>query len=900
LKKNNYEVKLTLFNGEGNNKNPISPYKDGSFLFITKTLPSLRDAFIFMVKHFTLSKPLNIDTSIKELRRKINLKKYSPNKIYNIAIDLDEIKTKDDYLKTIDYFKDNNYSIILGKSKGWNGKNKFNMKGILRVNFTNDENIIKSALSYVQSELGDSSKIDLSVAGLVSLQAPSKSDFIVHYNEIGKILSDSDAHCKSVEKTLNTNSITYDNEVIDECIKIFANLGYTPTNASINDNGSINFFHPSEVKSKGGYFWFSSNPLVMNHHNKDKSVSVFHLLKETKIGKEWLKNKTKQEQKNQLIKENDNIYNDTINVKERYLNFEKEDKIAIIEKFLKTEKSILKIKSAMGTAKSDGIKLTINKAHEKNLKVIVVSNRVSVAMDFAEKYNIMLYKDPESYKSKNSVVVQYDSLHRFKLSNYDVVIFDEFISLLLHHRSSLTDNANINAVKFNILMNNKKVLIADAFLTGYEDTFINNRTIYYINNQYRDNINLYEYKNKDYFIDKLISESNNLNDDEHISASFTSLNVMRVVEEELRKKEIRVVSLSSETSEITKNIIFNRFREKTHNAFDVILFTPTLTVGVSNLNNVTKHFHYDSGMSTDVISSLQMIKRSRTTKEIHFYLEERQMYYDTSINSINASAERNINNFYNKKDKTLLIDVDYETGDLKLTKLAKYINEIEVLYNILANNHANAFRILLNFQFSKKSIIIKDVNENFDLKNKIKNIKEKIKNNNILILEENSDVAWNETELDAIKNKMTDLTDSEKAIKLMAEIEENFDSKLNKKDLLLIANKEIETNFKYISLIKRFKVVSKAIKNDDYAKYILSKVISDDIKSLQNKNNIVFLEYLLTLKITELKKWYSKNDLKKIDSNYKKIHNFFKKIGYKWKDSKLIKDENIEKYSKFL
>ena len=903
---NKSDVSITLFNGEGNNRTPLSPYKDESFLFVTKRVSSLKEAFLFMVNQYSLSKPLKITETIKKPRRKIDLEEYVPNKIYNIALDLDDIHSKEDYLDTINYFKDNNYSVILGKSKGWNGTTKFTLKGILRVDFTNNEDIIKSALTQLQTELGDKCKVDLTVGNMVSLQAPSRSNFIVHYQEKGKVLNDSNVYIEEVKSTLGgeyVHTITYDNDVIDECISIFNNLGYTPINGSINDNGSINFQHPSEKKSRGGYFWYSSNPLIMHHNNKDRTLSAFYILKETEIGKNWLKSKTKEEQKNQLIKPFlSQNYKKFLYVNERYLDFNKKDKDSMLDDFLSEDRAVFKIKSAMGSAKSSGIDLCIKKAHARREKVILVSNRVSVAEDFADKYNIMIYKNPESINHEGSLVVQYDSLHRYNLSKYDVVIFDEFISLLLHHRAGLTDNANINAVKFKILMEKKKVLIADAFLTGYEDTFFRDRSIYAIMNEYKDDTKLFEYKNKEFFISALIEEAGNLSKGEHISASFTSLNIMRVVELELKEKGIRVVTLSSETSKITRDIIYNKFKEDTHGAFEVILFTPTLTVGVSNLNNINKHFHYDSGMSTDVISSLQMIKRSRTTKEIHYCLEERQFYLDTDLNSINSAAEKNINNFYNKKDKTLLIDVCYNTGDLKLTPLAIYINEIEVFYNVLANNHANAFKLLLNYQFERDSEIIDSVDNSFSIREKVKLIKDKIKEETLKILEDYSDVTWTMQDLDNIKSKISNLDEDEKAKLMMGTIQDKFKTSIPREELLELTRLEIENDFKFVSKVKNMRLAFKSSDDGEYTKYILSKAISQDIGSLQNKNHIQFLEYLLVLR-EKLKNGYSRNDIKRIDLELgigKRFEKFLKKLGYSWREAKLKADVNVFDYIKYL
>lgn len=901
-------VRITIFNGEGSGKRPYSPYKDKTFLFITKSLPSLKEAFQFMSKQYSLSKPLVLLEPVRKKRQKVDLAEYAPKKIKNIAVDLDEITNKEDYIECIEYFKEKNYSIILGKSRSWDGKKNFNLKGIMRVNFTNDEEIIKSALTQLQTELGDKCKVDLTVGNMVSLQAPSGNSFIVHYQEKGFILSDSNVYIEDIKTTLGGGyvpTISYDNKVIDECISIFSNLGYSPTSGAVNDNGSINFQHPSERKSTGGYFWYSTNPLVMHHNNKDRTLSVFHILKETEAGKDWLKSKTKEEQKSQLIKpHNTQNYKSFLYVNERYLDFSKTDKIDMIDEFLDDDRGVLKIKSAMGSAKSAGIDLCIKKAHERKERVILVSNRVSVAEDFADKYNLMIYKNPDSMNHDGSLVVQYDSLHRYNLKKYDVVIFDEFASLLLHHRAGLTDNANVNAVKFKILMENKKVLVADAFLTGYEDIFFKDRNLYAIMNEYKDDIKLFEYKNKEFFVSSIIDKANDLIEGEHISASFTSLNIMRVVEMELKEKGIRVVTLSSETSQLTRDIIYKKFKEDTHGAFQVILFTPTLTVGVSNLNNVKHHFHYDSGMSTDVISSLQMIKRSRTTQEIHYCLEERQFYYDTDIKSINSAAEKNIQNFYNKKDKTLLIDICYKTGDLRLTPLAIYINEIEVFYNILANNHSNAFKLLLNYQFQDCAEIVDEIDNSFTVREKVKQVKDKIKVETLRILDEYSDVTWTSMDLDNIRNKISDLDSGEKAKLLMGTVQSKFRKEIPRTELLELTEIEIGSDFKFASKVKNMRTALKSANDEEYAKYVLSKAISSDIGSLQNKSHAQFLEYLLLMgQNASLKNGYSRNEIKKIDENLqqgRRFEKFLKKIGYSWGEAKLKVDPKVIDYIKYL
>jgi len=891
---------ITVFNGVGNTKLPLSIYRDDTFLFTNRESKSLKEIMSLMARNFTLSKPLNLPDNIKSKRQIEYLDKYLPDNINNIALDIDYINSKEDLEYIINYFKSNNISCILCESKSFDNLLNFNIKGILRVQSKNCPNILKGILNKIQIDIKNKGEIDLTSANTVSYQAPTFKNKILYLNEDGYILNESD-YIEILEPNKIEIKIDYQDiysDVVSKSLDVFYDMGYNMTSSKMNESGSINFSHTSEQKSKGGYFWFSSNPFVMNHHIKSKSISIFNTIKQTKEGKEYLKIRTKEEQKSKL----ENIYSNyktNLIVNERYLDFTKENKKEIVNDFINSDKGILKIKSPMGTAKSNAIELTIQEAHKRDLKVILVSNRVSVAKDFTDKYGIINYRDEKAIDYNGSLVVQYESLHRFTLNNYDIVIFDEFISLLLHHRANLTDNSNINAIKFKILLDNKKVLIADAFLTGYEDIFFENRDIFSIKNEYKDDIDIFEYKNKEYFLTSLLDRCKRLKENEHITCSFTSSNVLRVVEKELRDNNIKVVSLTAETSETTRDIIYNKFKENTHNSFQVLLFTPTLTVGVSNINNIPTHFHFDSSMSADVISSLQMIKRSRNTKEIHYYIAERQLYQDTNIDSINNLAQQNITTYYNRKDKTLLVDVDYNSGNLILTDLAKYINKIEAFYNILSNNHANAFRILSNYQFSKSALVISNIDDSYSLAKKVKVIQESIREDNIKLLENYSDVVWNPIELNDIKHKNTDLTEEEKMKVLLSSIQDKFSKEIPRDKLIELSKLEIESKYSFISKIKNTKLVLDS--NDTYTKYLLSSALSKNLSSLQSsdKDHIKFLSYLLNFDKEDIKPWYSKKNIKEY-KNSKGFENFLKKIGYVWVGAKLKIKEEIFDYLDYL
>ena len=912
-------IKITVFNGEGSGKIPKSPKPDGSFMFATVDCNSLREAYEYVSKNYSLAKPLELDGTISAHKKVPALKNYIPGKISNITFDVENILNVQYFKEVVLYFKDKKYACILGKTRQWDGLYNFNIRVIMKTNLTNTDGNVKAILNKLQEDIGNRGTIHIP-ASKINTSYPATNDKHIYLKEKGKILSDIDI---SITKANDMSEFTLTKEeqdvqdiviekskinqdLIDICLEKFFDLGYKLRNKPTNGS-AISFSLEKDGKIDNGYFWYKTNPFIMNHNNKKLKHSIFNDIKKMPECKNFLKDKTKKEQEEELLKPHDaTIYKDSMFVNERYLDFKDKKKIKIIDAFLKEPRSVLKLKSAMGTAKSSGIEVVIEKAHKQKKKVIIVSNRISVANDFSDKYNMQTYQSVDN-DYKESIIVQYDSLHRFDPLNYDVVIFDEYISLLLHHRSSLTDNANINAVKFKILTESKNVVIADAFLIGYEDKFFTNRSIYAIINDYRDEVDLYEYKNKDFFLTSLVERSKSLNDGEHISASFTSLNVMNVVHKELQDAGVRVVSLSSETNQLTRDIIYKRFKEDTHLAFQVILFTPTLTVGVSNVNNVIAHYHYDTGMSTDVISSLQMIKRSRTAKEIHYYIIERQLHQDTNINSLNAITEENINTFYKNKDKTLLIDIDYETGTLKLTPLSIYINKIEVLNNILENNHGNAFRLLLRYQFISEAEVIETVSNTMDLTGKTRIIKEEIKKDKLKILDEYSSVTWDYFEIAELKNKISEKSDKEKTMLLMSEIQEKFTKELPQDLLVQVAGFEIENDFKFIESIKNMKLIMKS-NLDSYAKYNLSTAISTDINSLQNKKQINFLEYMLKLEHNfVLGNSYSKEEIKNIDfklNRGRKFENFLTQLGYKWegkgKDKKLISNMSIFKFIEYI
>ncbi|EAJ3379159.1 hypothetical protein DFW96_09260, partial [Campylobacter coli] len=165
----------------------------------------------------------------------------------------------------------------------------------------------------------------------------------------------------------------------------------------------------------------------------------------------------------------------------------------------------LTLRAPMGSGKTTFIDRIIEYALEQDFKIAVITNRVTLAEDYKRKYEKFLYykdyidaikardaedsensnnisgeeairiiqnydssniasnasntstitktKKPKIVRSKGkSLICQYDSFRHFALDDYDLIILDEFMSLLMHTRSALNSKTE-NLIKFYTALN---------------------------------------------------------------------------------------------------------------------------------------------------------------------------------------------------------------------------------------------------------------------------------------------------------------------------------------------------------------------------------------------------------------------------------------------------------------
>ena len=721
---------VTTFNAaESKTKKPYSPYGDNTFDFHVFPVSNKYDILRVLSKHFMLNITLDYDKvqDIRTYRRKTYLSKYFSETVEYIIIDVDDVHTAYNRDMVLKFFR--NYNCIICESRSYNGIDNFNLKGVLLL-----EPVKNETLKFVAIQLDQKLKdfvgcnadeciFDLASAHNVKYNAPMQK-FNILLNSDGELYRfEYDNSVKSYKRCSNDFKVvtpqSYDDvkSIEDLCLKYFASLGFE---AFETNETCIKFKHPSEIKTPGGYFWFRDSPYIMRHYNSIRNVNIYDTVSKMPEARELLKKSIQYE--DTFLKDMPNV----LQVNLKYLELTKEIR-QNIETFLNKPSGVFEIRSPMGTGKSTVINEIIVEALEQDMRILVITNRISVANDFGSKYTLKVY-NKDRYTIGDSLICQYDSLYKYNVKYFDLIIFDEFISVILHSRSSI-NNTVVNLSKFYACFS-KHVVCADAFLTGYENFLlqkVNRNDITILNNLYRDETQLFIYNDFNYFMLTIlrIAKTNK------ITISSTAKHYIKALRLLLKKYNLRVITLTADTPDSTKNIIYEKFKLEENNLWDVFIFSPTLTVGVSNLNNVKYHFHYDPGTTCDVISSLQMIKRTRRASEIHVCIGNHINCVKTNFNDLKDSY---IQSLGKAAEHNYLFDFN-NYGEPRLSKIGKNAIHTDIFRNILEYNHKNAFIFLAQLNFKNSFTYITETYEVNILKPYLSQVKDNDSITNIEIIE---------------------------------------------------------------------------------------------------------------------------------------------------------------------
>lgn len=741
-------MKITIFGtASKNEKFAKSPYDDNSFIFETIEVQTTYQAFQLLVNNFCLNITLDLKGPSKSRRLKTDLEPHIIKTFDHLLFDF-ECKSEFNKNMALDYFKHTQCTI--GQSRSYDGVNNFNLKGIIKTSPMSLKEL-KVLQAKIQKELSKYGKYTTDTLRITYYTAPLNKDNILLDNPNGSVLLSIGTNITDYYNNIDLDckfNIT-SKETTEICKTIFKNLGFILVD--INANGSIKYTKDSE-----DYIWYPNNPYIMNHTESYMSVNV------------W-KEAIKYEPTFDITPYID--YKADIVVDRNFTEI-KSELDSIVESFLFKHNGALTLRAPMGSGKTTFIDRIIEYALDQDFKIAIITNRVTLAEDYKRKYEKFLYykdytdaikardssntnnsndisgeeairiiesysnnnnainsnntsntssdtktKKPKIVRSKGkSLICQYDSFRHFALDDYDLIILDEFMSLLMHTRSALNSKTE-NLIKFYTALN-KKVVVADAFLSKY---IVDNMFTKPLNvvSYTKNNTELYSCNDSNTFYTLI---KNALDSNKKITISTTSIKVVRVVEEICKKLNKKIVVFNKEIEEKDKNIIYDKIRSKEALDCDVFIYTPVLTVGVNILNDVDAHFHYDSASSTDVISSLQMLGRARFAKKIIYYVMNKKynacINYDLLKTTVEKKPKEHTDD---SKDR----NVEYKRGTVKnllyhfqvppgkdyqeLSHIGKACLKVDVFNNMTLCDYKKSFDILLSFNFSKIPIELRKI-----------------------------------------------------------------------------------------------------------------------------------------------------------------------------------------------
>lgn len=738
-------MKITIFGtASKNEKFAKSPYDDNSFIFETIEVQTTYQAFQLLVNNFCLNITLDLKGPSKSRRLKTDLEPHIIKTFDHLLFDF-ECRSEFNKNMALDYFKSTQCTI--GQSRSYDGVNNFNLKGIIKTAPMSLKEL-KVLQTKIQKELSEYGKYTTDTLRITYYTAPLNKDNILLDNPNGSVLMPIGTNVTDYYNNIDLDckfNIT-SKETTEICKTIFKNLGFILVD--INANGSIKYTKDSE-----DYIWYPNNPYIMNHTESYMSVNI------------W-KEAIKYEPTFDITPYID--YKADIVVDRNFTEI-KSELDSIVESFLFKHNGALTLRAPMGSGKTTFIDRIIEYALEQDFKIAIITNRVTLAEDYKRKYEKFLYykdytdaikardssntkdsndisgeeairiiqnydssniasntsntssgtktKKPKIVRSKGkSLICQYDSFRHFALDDYDLIILDEFMSLLMHTRSALNSKTE-NLIKFYTALN-KKVVVADAFLSKY---IVDNMFTKPLNvvSYTKNNTELYSCNDSNTFYTLI---KNALDSNKKITISTTSIKVVHVVEEICKKLNKKIVVFNKEIEEKDKNIIYDKIRSKEAPDCDVFIYTPVLTVGVNILNDVDVHFHYDSASSTDVISSLQMLGRARFAKKIIYYVMNKKynacINYDLLKTTVEKKPKEHTDD---SKDR----NVEYKRGTVKnllyhfqvppgkdyqeLSHIGKACLKVDVFNNMTLCDYKKSFDILLSFNFSKIPIELRKI-----------------------------------------------------------------------------------------------------------------------------------------------------------------------------------------------
>lgn len=278
------------------------------------------------------------------------------------------------------------------------------------------------------------------------------------------------------------------------------------------------------------------------------------------------------------------------------------------------------------------------------------------------------------------------------LKDYDLVIIDEFVSILFHAISNLSQRKRLLLEIFYWALK-KPLIVSDAFLDSDSIAMLPKNPEIIIND-YKDTIPICEL-DEDAFMNKI---KDVLMRNEKVAISTNSV---KYIESKLSdfcelygKTRLIVTGTSSQNSKGT-NVQELKNRDFDN---DIIIYSPVVNVGVNIYKKIKNHFHFDSGMSADVIASIQMMRRARKAETIYYCIKPKRHDFITVV----VKMKKYILDNLSKNESWAVSVID---GENTFDEVGNLYVKILCLKNKLLNNNMLKFKNYLEDNFNVREQI---------------------------------------------------------------------------------------------------------------------------------------------------------------------------------------------------
>lgn len=676
LKKMPTKYTVTVIHADGNSKFLKSTNEDPKiFDFENLTAVSLREVLMYMATHYILNFPISSDhRHLKSRRSGDDLRPHLAETTNYVVLDFDGLTSPRQIDEIHRILKTYNHIIV--KSRSYNGISNFNAKGLIQVSaFTPKD--CRNCLNWINETLaanGMDIQADLSSARSVQYTAPIK-----RFDPLHEIMDGSALRRDLLRDYKETKRvISYHHSMFPLVHDLFLEIGFNDTWKTM-EAGNY------EYQGDGRYNWYCNSPFMMYHLNPSKNVSIKSEFLKRYNYKDFII-KTPQ---SDLLKYSNNKGFNKIQYSEFKARFIDEEGDLDYWNEWKLNGGVYFIKSAMGTGKTRMIK----KATDNCISCLVITPRVSLAVELAHKLEMGCYLSDDL--RTNKIVCQFDSLFKLERLEYDYVVIDEYMTLEAH---IVAQNKNRGSAPYFVMNNlqrlanyirnpKSKVLIMDALLTEASMDIFKRQTLYYMTNNYRDPTALMTHKTFESFLKEMSTTHKR-----RITVSCVSKSKLFGLSKFLGTCGHRVAIISAEQSALERQDLIKKFEDGIHTC---LCFTPTISVGISLDSEVDRHFHYDPGNVVTAVQSIQMMRRSRRSRQIDCFIGSAGIFNSLCIDEIQTQL---------RQDKNLSAACKMNVhGDVSLTDAGELFAWMSLHNNVFMSGHKQAFELLASFNFHIKT-----------------------------------------------------------------------------------------------------------------------------------------------------------------------------------------------------